>query len=143
MILRTRSRTRRQCPQLVIRDTPDTGCGHLTYKAARSQLYAAASVFFFEKTITFFALRCLYIYICVYVYVYIYLFIYFVLICGSAVVSIVLCQFLLVYCSMSNTRGGLQFPEMKTEVVSHIADVHTRGVGMVGSGRVDDPISLV
>ena len=78
-------------------------------------------------------------YICIYVYIYIH----FVLICGSAVVSIVLCQFLLVYCSMSNTRGGLEFPEMKAEVVSHIADVHTRGVGMVGSGRVDNPISLV
>ena len=94
---------------------------------------------FLKKTITF--LRCgVYIYICIYVYIYMY--VYFVLICGSAVVSIVLCQFLLVYCSMSNTRGGLEFPEMKAEVVSHIADVHTRGVGMVGSRRVDDPISL-
>ena len=70
---------------------------------------------FLKKTITF--LRCGVFYICMYVYIYIY----FVLICGSAVVSIVLCQFLLVYCSMSNTCGGLELPEMKAEVVSHIA----------------------
>ena len=134
---------RRRCPQPVIRDTPDTGCGHLTYKAARSQLYAAASVFFFEKTIFFCVAVFIYVYMYICIYVYTYIYIYFVLICGSAVVSIALCQFLLVYCSMSNTRGGLEFPEMKAEVVSHIADVHTRGVGMVGSGRVDDPIALV
>ena len=48
-------------------DTPDTGCGHLTYKAAGSQLYAAVSEFFLKKTITF--LPCgVYIYICVYIY---------------------------------------------------------------------------